>query len=235
MDVERSAKRKFAARRVRGAERARSEDGAVRRVRAQGTSACREVAAYKSAPSLRVRGGSCAPRLRMPGRVARFGSTDRRDACARCGGAGAVAQGAREGAHRVLPPLCHRLRQQEGRHRPRADQADGPVQPRPSPPTPSRPHPPAPARLPLRTHPPLPAPPLRTCRSQPGRIPCAGGSARPLSQTPGEVNGTQERATYMINIAEECLKDIEIEPKQGQPPLSFRPHAVHDVVRRCLD
>ena len=39
----------------------------------------------------------------------------------------------------------------------------------------------------------------------------------------------------MINIAEECLKDIEIEPKQGQPPLSFRPHAVHDVVRRCLD
>jgi hypothetical protein len=39
--------------------------------------------------------------------------------------------------------------------------------------------------------------------------------ARPLSQTPGEVNGTQERANYMISIAEDCLKDIEIEPKPG--------------------
>jgi len=36
-----------------------------------------------------------------------------------------------------------------------------------------------------------------------------------VSQTPGEVNGTQERATYMINIAEESLKDIEVEPRPG--------------------
>lgn len=45
---------------------------------------------------------------------------------------------------------------------------------------------------------------------------CAAvAGSRPVSQTPGEVNGTQERATYMINIAEECLKDIEAEPKPG--------------------
>jgi len=34
---------------------------------------------------------------------------------------------------------------------------------------------------------------------------------RPLSQTPGEVRGTVERATYMINVAEECLADIKVE------------------------
>ncbi|KAF8928423.1 hypothetical protein BGZ52_003350 [Haplosporangium bisporale] len=34
---------------------------------------------------------------------------------------------------------------------------------------------------------------------------------RPLRYTPGEIKGTQERGTYMVDVAEEALKDVEIE------------------------
>ena len=62
---------------------------------------------------------------------------------------------------------------------------------------------------------------------------------RPATQTPGEVNGTRDRATYMIDIAEESLKDIEVEPKDGAassarptppppPPPALRAENAHD-------
>lgn len=38
---------------------------------------------------------------------------------------------------------------------------------------------------------------------------------RPASQTPGEVNGFKDRATYMISVAEEALKDVAVEEKAG--------------------
>ncbi len=38
---------------------------------------------------------------------------------------------------------------------------------------------------------------------------------RPASQTPGEVRGFEERARHMIDIAEEALADIAVEPKEG--------------------
>ncbi|CAG8618017.1 781_t:CDS:2, partial [Acaulospora morrowiae] len=34
---------------------------------------------------------------------------------------------------------------------------------------------------------------------------------RPIRYTEGEINGTAERAKYMVSIAEESLKDVEIE------------------------
>lgn len=33
---------------------------------------------------------------------------------------------------------------------------------------------------------------------------------RPLRYTPGEINGTQERGKYMLDVAEEALQDVEI-------------------------
>jgi acyl-CoA reductase-like NAD-dependent aldehyde dehydrogenase len=38
---------------------------------------------------------------------------------------------------------------------------------------------------------------------------------RPIQHSPGEVRGFEERARYMIGVAEETLADIEIEPKSG--------------------
>jgi acyl-CoA reductase-like NAD-dependent aldehyde dehydrogenase len=38
---------------------------------------------------------------------------------------------------------------------------------------------------------------------------------RPISQSPGEVRGFEERARYMISIAEETLRDIEVGEKTG--------------------
>ncbi len=38
---------------------------------------------------------------------------------------------------------------------------------------------------------------------------------RPLSQSPGEVRGFEERARYMIEIAPEALADIDVGPKAG--------------------
>ncbi|MFY0654431.1 MAG: aldehyde dehydrogenase family protein [Cyclobacteriaceae bacterium] len=38
---------------------------------------------------------------------------------------------------------------------------------------------------------------------------------RPLSQSPGEINGFVERARYMLDIAEESLKPIETDAKDG--------------------
>ncbi len=38
---------------------------------------------------------------------------------------------------------------------------------------------------------------------------------RPLSQSPGEVRGFEERARYMIEIAASALADIDVGPKQG--------------------
>jgi acyl-CoA reductase-like NAD-dependent aldehyde dehydrogenase len=38
---------------------------------------------------------------------------------------------------------------------------------------------------------------------------------RPVSQTPGEVRGFEERARYMVDAAPRALADIEAEPKQG--------------------
>ena len=38
---------------------------------------------------------------------------------------------------------------------------------------------------------------------------------RPVSQTPGEVRGFEERSRYMIAIAPDSLKDIAVEPKAG--------------------
>lgn len=38
---------------------------------------------------------------------------------------------------------------------------------------------------------------------------------RPISQTPGEVDGFEERARYMISIAESSLADIHPTPKEG--------------------
>ncbi|HEX9789571.1 MAG TPA: aldehyde dehydrogenase family protein [Kiloniellales bacterium] len=38
---------------------------------------------------------------------------------------------------------------------------------------------------------------------------------RPVSQTPGEVRGFEERARHVIAIAPEALKDIAVEPKAG--------------------
>ena len=38
---------------------------------------------------------------------------------------------------------------------------------------------------------------------------------RPLSQTPGEVRGFEERARYMIAAAPKALADVEVDPKQG--------------------
>jgi acyl-CoA reductase-like NAD-dependent aldehyde dehydrogenase len=38
---------------------------------------------------------------------------------------------------------------------------------------------------------------------------------RPISQSPGEVRGFEERARYMISIAEEALADIDVGPKEG--------------------
>lgn len=34
---------------------------------------------------------------------------------------------------------------------------------------------------------------------------------RPLRYTPGEIKGTQDRGSYMVDVAEEALKDVEIE------------------------
>lgn len=33
---------------------------------------------------------------------------------------------------------------------------------------------------------------------------------RPLRYTPGEIKGTQDRGKYMVDVAEEALKDVEI-------------------------
>jgi len=38
---------------------------------------------------------------------------------------------------------------------------------------------------------------------------------RPISQTPGEVRGFEERARYMIGIAEESLRDLDVGEKAG--------------------
>eukprot|EP01136_Pigoraptor_vietnamica_P043456 Opistho-1_new@18884 len=38
---------------------------------------------------------------------------------------------------------------------------------------------------------------------------------RPISQTPGEVNGLAERARYMISIAEKALADVQVGEKDG--------------------
>lgn len=38
---------------------------------------------------------------------------------------------------------------------------------------------------------------------------------RPVSQTPGEVGGLEERARYMIGVAGEALADLPAEPKEG--------------------
>lgn len=38
---------------------------------------------------------------------------------------------------------------------------------------------------------------------------------RPISQSPGEVRGFEERARYMVSIAPEALADIDAGPKQG--------------------
>lgn len=38
---------------------------------------------------------------------------------------------------------------------------------------------------------------------------------RPISQTPGEVGGFEERARYMIEIANSALQDIQPDPKEG--------------------
>jgi acyl-CoA reductase-like NAD-dependent aldehyde dehydrogenase len=38
---------------------------------------------------------------------------------------------------------------------------------------------------------------------------------RPISQTPGEVRGFEERARYMVSSAEEALGDIDVGPKPG--------------------
>jgi acyl-CoA reductase-like NAD-dependent aldehyde dehydrogenase len=38
---------------------------------------------------------------------------------------------------------------------------------------------------------------------------------RPVSQSPGEIRGFEERARYMISIAEEALKDVDPGPKPG--------------------
>jgi len=35
-------------------------------------------------------------------------------------------------------------------------------------------------------------------------------NSRPIKYSPSEVNGTEERARYMISVAEESLKDIEL-------------------------
>ncbi|KAF9586265.1 hypothetical protein BGW38_007799, partial [Lunasporangiospora selenospora] len=34
---------------------------------------------------------------------------------------------------------------------------------------------------------------------------------RPIRYTPGEIKGTQDRGKYMVDVAEEALKDVEIE------------------------
>ncbi|KAF8909128.1 hypothetical protein BGZ58_005998, partial [Dissophora ornata] len=33
---------------------------------------------------------------------------------------------------------------------------------------------------------------------------------RPLRYTPGEIKGTQDRGKYMVDVAEEALKDVEV-------------------------
>lgn len=38
---------------------------------------------------------------------------------------------------------------------------------------------------------------------------------RPITQTPGEVRGFEERARYMISVAEEALADVDAGPKTG--------------------
>ncbi len=38
---------------------------------------------------------------------------------------------------------------------------------------------------------------------------------RPVSQTPGEVRGFEERARHMIDIAPSALEDVQVEPKAG--------------------
>jgi len=38
---------------------------------------------------------------------------------------------------------------------------------------------------------------------------------RPISQSPGEIRGFEERARYMIGIAEEALRDLDAGPKEG--------------------
>ena len=38
---------------------------------------------------------------------------------------------------------------------------------------------------------------------------------RPLSQSPGEIAGFEERARHMIAIAPEALADVAVEPKEG--------------------
>jgi acyl-CoA reductase-like NAD-dependent aldehyde dehydrogenase len=35
--------------------------------------------------------------------------------------------------------------------------------------------------------------------------------ARPVSQTPGELRGFLERATYLLSIAEDALKDVSLQ------------------------
>ena len=45
-------------------------------------------------------------------------------------------------------------------------------------------------------------------------IPCVG-STRPIRYAPGEINGTVQRGKYMISIAEESLKDYEVESSEG--------------------
>ena len=38
---------------------------------------------------------------------------------------------------------------------------------------------------------------------------------RPIAQSPGEIRGFEERARYMLGIAEQALADIEVGPKEG--------------------
>ncbi len=38
---------------------------------------------------------------------------------------------------------------------------------------------------------------------------------RPLSQSPGEIRGFEERARYMMGIAEEALGDLDPGPKRA--------------------
>ena len=42
---------------------------------------------------------------------------------------------------------------------------------------------------------------------------------RPISQSPGEVRGLDERARYMAGVAEEALADVGVGAKEGFPPL----------------
>ena len=56
---------------------------------------------------------------------------------------------------------------------------------------------------------------LRPLQTPQQLISCHCSSKRPIKYNPNEVRGVEERARYLIKIAEQSLKDFHVEQKDG--------------------